>query len=97
MKCLFHSTAEQDLSDAIDFYDQKQLGLGDRFFKEIQTAVHQISAYPHAWEQVDAQTHRCLTHRFPYGILYRIKSDHVRIIAIMHLRRKPNYWKTDNP
>lgn len=42
---------------------------------------------------MDGQTHRCLTNKFPYGVLYRIKYDHIRIIAVMHLRRKANYWQ----
>jgi plasmid stabilization system protein ParE len=92
MKCLFNSTAEQELNEAIDFYDQQQHGLGDQFFEEIQAAVRQISEHPRTWEKIDSKTHRFLTNRFPYGILYRIHSDHIRIMAVMHLRRKPNYW-----
>lgn len=93
MKGLFNSPAEQELSDAISFYDQQQRGLGDRFFEEIQAAIHQISAHPQTWEKIDAKTHRFLTNRFPYGILYRIHSDHIRIVAVTHLSRKPDYWK----
>jgi plasmid stabilization system protein ParE len=93
MKCLFNSTAEQELNEAIDFYDQQQHGLGDRFSEEIQATVRQVSEHPRTWEKIDFKTHRFLTNRFPYGILYRIHSDHIRIIAVIHLHRKPDYWK----
>jgi hypothetical protein len=46
------------------------------------------------WYEVDTQTHRFLTNRFPFGVLYRIKDDHIRIIAVMHLRWKPDYWQS---
>ena len=28
-----------------------------------------------------------------YGVLYRIKGDTVRILAIMHQKRRPFYWQ----
>jgi hypothetical protein len=31
--------------------------------------------------------------RFPYAILYRIASDEVQIVAVMHLHRRPGYWR----
>jgi len=92
MKYYFHPAAETELLNAVEFYELQQPELGRRLSEEIQTAIHQICEHPLAWEKMDAETHRCLTNRFPYGVLYRIKSDHIRIIAIMHLRRKPTYW-----
>lgn len=92
MKHFFHPAAEIEISDAIEFYERQQPGLGRRLFEEVQTAIRQICEQPMAWEKMDTQTHRCLTNRFPYGVLYRIKPDHIRIIAVMHLRRKPGYW-----
>jgi len=93
MKCRFNSLAEQELNEAIDFYNHQQTGLGDRFFQEIQAAVRQITEHPNTWEKIDSKTHRFLTNRFPYGVLYRIHSDHIRIVAVTHLRRKPDYWQ----
>ncbi len=65
----------------------------DAGFPKKYIAIQQICEHPLAWEQMDSQTHRFLTNRFPFGVLYRIKEDHIRIIAIMHLRRKPDYWQ----
>jgi hypothetical protein len=31
--------------------------------------------------------------RFPYGVIYRLSGDTVEIVAVMHLSRKPGYWK----
>ena len=33
---------------------------------------------------------RCLTSRFPYGVLYSIETDEVFILAVMHLNRNPD-------
>ena len=32
-------------------------------------------------------------HRFPYGIVYRVQSGHISIVAVMHLHRDPQYWE----
>lgn len=42
---------------------------------------------------VEASIHQCRIIRFPYGIIYRLKEDQIEIIAIMHLHRRPGYWK----
>jgi len=31
--------------------------------------------------------------RFPYGVVYRKTPSVIRILAVMHLMRKPGYWK----
>jgi hypothetical protein len=33
-----------------------------------------------------------MIHRFPYAILYEDQPQAILIIAVMHLRRHPNYW-----
>ncbi|MCI0365313.1 MAG: addiction module protein, partial [Phycisphaerales bacterium] len=30
--------------------------------------------------------------RFPYGIVYSVRSDHILVVALMHLHRRPGYW-----
>ena len=43
--------------------------------------------------QVGDDIRRCLTNRFPYGIIYYEKDDEIIILAVMQLNRKPDYWK----
>jgi hypothetical protein len=37
-------------------------------------------------------TRRCLVNRFPFGVIYQLKSDRLHIVAIADLRRHPEYW-----
>lgn len=34
---------------------------------------------------------RKLFTRFPYGIIYSVQKDQLRILAVMNLRRRPGY------
>ena len=36
---------------------------------------------------------RSLVKRFPYGVLYVEEGDSLYILAVMHIRRLPGFWK----
>ena len=93
MMFVFHETAELELVSAVEYYEDRQPGLGVRFSEEVYASVNRACQFPLAWELIDAKTRRCLTNRFPYGILYRIEENEIRIMAVMNLHRKPGYWK----
>ena len=89
----FHPEAETELLEAIAYYESCAPGLGEDFSLEVYSTVQNILSYPHAWPIVEDDVHRCLTSRFPYGVLYSIESDGIYILAVMHLHRHPDYWK----
>ena len=93
MKLLFHPDAEVELREATNYYDDCQTGLGLDFAEEVYSAISRIIKYPEAWSRLSSNTRRCITNRFPYGIIYQVKSDILYIIAIANLQRRPEYWK----
>ncbi len=32
--------------------------------------------------------------RFPYGVYYKVESDHISVIAVYHGKRDPAGWKS---
>lgn len=93
MKYEFLRPAEDEFREAVRYYNRCQKGLGNRFIKEIHKAISRIADAPEAWVAVSPRARRCLVDRFPYGIIYQIRDDRILILAIMHLSRKPDYWK----
>ncbi len=93
MKYSFHPDAEKELNDAVDYYNDCQNGLGLEFVKEIYRTIQNILSFPDAWAPLSANTRRCLTNRFPYGVIYNAADEEIFIIAVMQLNRKPEYWK----
>lgn len=55
--------------------------------------MYRVRESPTRWQIVDQDIRRCLTRRFPYGILYTIEADYILILAVMHCSREPDYWK----
>ena len=45
------------------------------------------------WPVIKDPVRRCLTRKFPYGILDAIEEDYILIVAVMHSSRKPEYWQ----
>jgi hypothetical protein len=93
MTLLFHPEVEEEFLAAIDYYETCQHGLGEDFYFEVHTAIQRIIDFPEAWPVLDGDVRRCLTHRFPFGILYSVDKQDIFILAVMHLRRDPDYWK----
>lgn len=92
MSFSFYSEAEKELNEAIDYYNERQSGLGVDFVEEVYAAIENIISFPYAWAALSKNTRRCLVNRFPYGIIYQIKQDEILIIAVMQLNREPGYW-----
>jgi plasmid stabilization system protein ParE len=92
MNVRFHPDAEREIEEAVAWYDGLSQRLGDDFLKELEQALERIIKFPEAWAIFSTNTRRCRLQKFPYGIVYRLVSDDIQVIAVMHLHRKPDYW-----
>ncbi len=94
MKHSFHPEAKKELKEAVKYYNECGSGLGYIFLEEVQTTIKRIIQFPESWSPLSKNTRRCLTRRFPYGIIYQILEDKsILIVAVMHLNREPGYWE----
>jgi len=92
MTYAFLSPARGELQEAVDFYNARQAGLGEEFAAEVVNTIHRILATPESWARLSKNTRRCRLRRFPYGLIYQIQADRILIVAVMHRRKKPEYW-----
>lgn len=94
MPLSFHPEAVKEFHESVDYYQRCSPELGLDFALEVWAAVNNIREHPFAWPKLDDETRRCLTARFPYGIVYAVESDVAIVLAVMHLHQEPGYWKT---
>jgi len=94
MRVILHPQAFAELEDAYRWYEDKAGNLGHEFLEHVDHAVEAIRESPTRWPvyQEEFGVRRFLVHRFPFGVLYRLISGDIQVVAIMHLRRKPGYW-----
>jgi hypothetical protein len=89
----FHPEAEKEFAQAIDYYENCRKNLGYDFALEVNSTINRIIAFPTAWTEIAKGIRRCLTQRFPYGILFEYRDEKILILAVMNLHRIPHYWK----
>ncbi|TMA90118.1 MAG: hypothetical protein E6J77_07075 [Deltaproteobacteria bacterium] len=56
-------------------------------------AARTLAKNPELGHRFSRRLRRFLVRRFPYGLLYRVESDQIFIVAVAHLRRRPGYWR----
>ena len=97
MKYIFHPEAAEEFLYAIDYYEYCEQGLGYDFALEVYSTIQNILQFPQAWPKLDKSIRRCQTNRFPFGVFYSIGKNKIKILAVMHLHRDPDYWKVRKP
>ncbi|MBM2816511.1 MAG: hypothetical protein HW421_3273 [Ignavibacteria bacterium] len=88
----FLEPAEQELFEAFEYYNEQLIGLGFEFALEVQKAIERIVKFPDSWTKLSERIRKCRCNRFPYNIIYSQQNSTIIIVAIMHSKRKPNYW-----
>ena len=86
--------AQIELDEAISWYAEQALGLGDAFLIEALKTLRLIEQFPQAWHPLTSEIRRCRLRRFPYSMVYTQDGPGILVLAIAHQHRKPDYWKT---
>ena len=89
----FHELAEIELNDGSIFFESKREGLGLRFLAAMEAAVTHIQKHPQASPVIINDVRRKVLRGFPYSIVFSIKPDRIRILAIANQKRRPFYWR----
>jgi toxin ParE1/3/4 len=90
----FHAEAEAEMIEAAAYYEMQQAKLGKRFLTSVRDAINRIQINPMLFSVVEFEVRRCRIKTFPFDILFQILSDQLVVIAVMHLHRNPDYWKS---
>ena len=93
MLVVSHPEADQELVAATLWYEERQPSLGSDFVDEFERTLRRITAEPERWRQFQGENRKLNFDRFPYAIVYAIRSDTLHIKAVMHLHRRPFYWQ----
>ncbi len=93
MKILFLQESLDEFSGAVEYYNTERPGLGFEFAAEVRNALNRIKKYPDSWPAVTDNIRKCIINRFPFAALYHREDDRIVIVALMHMKRLPGYWK----
>ena len=88
-----HSAARAELDEAMGFYESRASGLGLDLEAKVERAVIAIQRNPETWPRHKRTAFRkVFVERFPFTIFYMDLPDSIWIVAVVHGRRRPDYW-----
>jgi toxin ParE1/3/4 len=94
----FEEEAEAEYRAAARWYERRRAGLGAEFLDGVDATLSRIAQLPDAGAPVngipaDLRVRRAPVPRFPYHAMYLESDGVIRVLAIAHDRRKPDYWR----
>jgi len=91
MKSRFHEAADAELTEAIQYYDAKAPGLGDRFLAEVKAATRRIEEFPEIAPVIEYGVRAKVLPSFPYRLMYVVDVSELFVVAVAHGNRRPGY------
>ncbi len=85
--------AKLEADAAASYYKERQPGLEIRFLDVLEDVLRRIQRHPQIYRKVNGNLRKCKLPRFPFGVIFRVRTRYIEIIAVMHLRKAPGYWK----
>lgn len=85
--------AHQDSIDAYNYYEEKSIGLGERFLESLQKRYNDLSLHPTHYsfinEDASLKFRDVLLDKFPYVIVFEIAEKDVIVYAIHNTYKIP--------
>ena len=89
----FHPAAGGEYVQAAEYYAAILPELGGRFYEEIERLIVQMRRQPDRFFRFSPPARRALARKFPYSVVYLDEPDRIWIVAVMHAKQRPGYWR----
>ncbi|MBS1503613.1 MAG: type II toxin-antitoxin system RelE/ParE family toxin [Bacteroidetes bacterium] len=82
--------AEKEILEAWEWYEEQQIGLGDRFKDEVRKKIQSILNNPFVYPQ-KGKYREAQVDIFPFLIVFKVnrRNDHILILSVFHTSRHP--------
>lgn len=91
---IIHSEAIEELDGAVAYYEDQKVGLGFNFLVEVEQALGKIQQNPNLGAVYKVTgLRRYVIQRFPFLIFYAELEEYIWVVAIIHGKRRPDYWR----
>jgi toxin ParE1/3/4 len=93
--------AAQELRAAVEWYEARVPGLGKQFLDAIGITLRHMASFPNSGAAVPRVVRegvrRFPVRKFPFHIVCFETDDAIWVLAFVHNRRRPNYWRRRIP
>lgn len=93
MRVHYDDAAREEGFEAAAWYGSQQQGLQTRFLEKWKDAENRMLAITQLHRCFEGELRKCRFEVFPYALVFRIQGDELQVLAVMHMSRRPGYWK----
>lgn len=88
---------QEELQSAVDWYERRETGLGERFVQEYERCLDLIVERPDSfglepYARGGGEGRYLTFHRFPYRLISTVSHNTLLLVAVAHASRRPGYW-----
>ena len=88
-----HPEAALEHEQQVAYYQERQVGLGQRYHLAFLSALGRACALPHRFRVIRQPEIRGVSlSGFPFRVIFRPVGDVVHVLAVAHHRKRPEYW-----
>jgi len=93
LRVVLRPEAEADLLAVLAWYEHEHSKLGEAFVDSFEAMIASLEAMPKLYAVALENIRRGKLRRFPYLIYYRVLSDRIEVMGILHGSRDPRVWQ----
>jgi toxin ParE1/3/4 len=88
-----HPEALDEAVAATEWYAKRSRRAAESFLDEMDRMIVRLSENAGQFPTFDFGTRRAMLRRFPWPLVFRETSSGLEVIAVVHSRRRPGYWR----
>src|SRR5438105_727500 len=85
--------AEEDIERTRDYLEQQRAGTGATFLARVRELLERVEAMPELYAVLWQDVRAARLRRFPFVVYYRVLTDRVKVVAVMHGSRDWSAWQ----
>jgi hypothetical protein len=86
---VFKEQARTDIAKSVQWYEERQVGLGDRFLSDLNKLLIRISKNPFLYQIRRNNIRLGLLKTFPFLVAYEAEEKQLIIYKVIHSHRHP--------
>lgn len=88
-----HPEAQNEAFAAREYITADDLIEGELFGSAVDDALARSCEAPLIYACFDGEFRKIRVGKFRYNLVFRIRGEEIQILAVMHMSRRPGYWK----
>jgi plasmid stabilization system protein ParE len=90
-RVLIEEEAEREFAGAVDFYDEREPGLGQRFARDVRDVFKTVCEHPERFPRYSRLTRKAKVLDWPYSVYFAIKAETSELVisTVWHGSRDP--------